>query len=244
MLLLGSVAFLVAAALIPPLILLFVVYRMDKVEREPTALLIALFLRGVIAMIPILVLELIADQFVDFFAWSQMIYLFLAYFVVPGFIEEGVKYRVLIGRAWNEPNFNYRFDAVVYAVFVSLGFAAVENIMYVVTNGFSTAVARALFSIPGHAMFGVVMGVGVGAAKWMECHGQHQGAKATRTRAWVTAAILHGLYDFLLVGFGGIFYIYFAGLLIYVVRLLRKSARGDSTVDDGYNGGYNDFNHR
>lgn len=111
-------------------------------------------------MFPILVLEVVADQFIDFFYWSPMVYLFLAYFVVPGFIEEGIKYRVLLRRTWNEPNFNYRFDGVVYAVFVSLGFAAVENVMYVLTSGFSTAVARAIFSIPGHAMFGVVMGAG------------------------------------------------------------------------------------
>lgn len=225
--LIHSVLFLLAAALLPPLILMWIVERMDKLEKEPRSLLWGLFFRGVLAMFPILVLEVVADQFIDFFYWSPLVYLFLAYFVIPGFIEEGIKYRVLLRRVWNEPNFNYRFDGVVYAVFVSLGFAAVENVMYVLTSGFSTAVARAIFSIPGHAMFGVVMGAGLGRAKWLFEHRQLEQAAAARSRAWILAAILHGLYDFLLVGFGWIFYVYFVILVIYVVGLLRRSARED-----------------
>ena len=227
---LESVLFLILAALIPPLVLMGVIYRMDKIEREPPRMMMGLFFKGLLAMFPILVLELLASQFVDFFPWSYLGYLFLAYFCIPGFIEEGVKYRVLIKNTWNDPNFNFRFDAVVYSVFVSLGFAAVENVMYVLSNGFSTAVLRAIFSIPGHAMFGVVMGVGVGTAKWLETLGQRQQARSTMKRAWLTAAVLHGFYDFLLVGFGWIFYPYFIGLVIYVVRLLRKSAREDGPL--------------
>ena len=173
---LSSILFLVAAALLPPLVLLRVVYQMDKLDREPGALLLALFFRGALAMVPILVLEVVADQFIDFFPWRPIVYLFLAYFVVPGFIEEGVKYRVLLRRTWNEPHFNHRFDGVVYGVFVSLGFAAVENVLYVLTSGFSTAVVRAIFSIPGHAMFGVVMGEAMSRAKWLEVHGQREQA--------------------------------------------------------------------
>ena len=213
---LSSILFLVAAALLPPLVLLRVVYQMDKLDREPGALLLALFFRGALAMVPILVLEVVADQFIDFFPWRPIVYLFLAYFVVPGFIEEGVKYRVLLRRTWNEPHFNHRFDGVVYGVFVSLGFAAV---------------VRAIFSIPGHAMFGVVMGEAMSRAKWLEVHGQREQAGAARRRAWLLPAVLHGLYDFLLVGFGWIFYGYFAGLVVYVVRLLRQSAREDGPIN-------------
>lgn len=223
----NSVIFLISAALLPPLILIWIVDRMDKLEREPRSLLWGLFFRGMLAMFPILVLEVVADQFIDFFPWRPLVYLFLAYFVVPGFVEEGIKYRVLLRRTWRDPNFNYRFDGVVYAVFVSLGFAAVENVMYVLTSGFSTAIARAVFSIPGHAMFGVVMGAGIGRAKWLFDHQQREQAASARSRAWILAAILHGLYDFLLVGFGWLFYVYFILLVIYVIRLLRQSARED-----------------
>lgn len=224
------ILFLVAAALLPPLVLMGVVYRMDRLEREPPALLAGLFLRGVLAMFPILILELLASQFVDFFYWQPLVYLFLTYFVIPGFVEEGVKFRVLRRRTWNEPNFNYRFDGVVYAVFVSLGFAAVENVLYVLTSGFSTAVLRAIFSIPGHAMFGVIMGLSFSQASRAQRHGQREQAAAQQKRAWLLPALLHGAYDFLLVGFGGLFYVYFFGLVLYVVRLLRRAAREDSPL--------------
>lgn len=225
-----AILFLIVAALLPPFILMRVVYRMDKLEREPGPLLRSLFLRGVLAMFPILILELIGDQFADFFPMGSMAYLFISYFIVPGLIEEGIKYRVLYRRTWNDSNFDYRFDGVVYAVFVSLGFAAVENVLYVVTSGLSTAVVRAIFSIPGHAMFGVVMGVGYGTAKWLEAHGEFQQAASRRRKAWMTAAVLHGLYDFLLMGFGGVFYVYFIFMVIIVVRLLRKAAREDGPI--------------
>ncbi len=226
----SAALFLIAAALIPPALVLAVIYKMDRIEREPPGLMVSLFIRGVLAMFPILLLEIVGDSVAELFSGSTLLYLFAAYFIVPGFVEEGVKYAVLIRRVWNEPNFNYTFDAVVYAVFVSLGFAAVENIMYVLDSGFSTAVVRALFSIPGHAMFGVVMGSGVGRAKWLECRGEIEQARQVRSRAWLTAAVLHGLYDFLLVAFGGIFYIYFAVVAVYVLRLLRRCAREDTRI--------------
>lgn len=224
------ILFLVAAALLPPLVLMGVVYRMDRLEREPPALLAGLFLRGVLAMFPILILELLASQFVDFFYWQPLVYLFLTYFVIPGFVEEGVKFRVLRRRTWNEPNFNYRFDGVVYAVFVSLGFAAVENVLYVLTSGFSTAVVRAIFSIPGHAMFGIVMGICLSRAKWAQSRGQREQAQAMLRRAWLLPAVLHGAYDFLLVGFGSLFYVYFLLLVIYVAAALRRAAREDAPL--------------
>ena len=102
-----SVLFLILAALAPPLILLGIIYRLDQIEREPPwPALVPLPAGG-------------ADHgshsgagdagrpVIDFFYWRPMVYLFLAYFVVPGFIEEGIKYRVLRRRTWNEPNFNY-----------------------------------------------------------------------------------------------------------------------------------------
>lgn len=227
---LGSVSFLVAAALLPPLILLAVVYRMDRLEKEPARLLWSLFFRGLLGMFPILLLELVADQFIDFFPWDPMTYLFLAYFVVPGFIEEGVKNRVLRKRTWYDPNFNHRFDGIVYGVFVSLGFAGVENVLYVLNAGFSTAVVRAIFSIPGHAMFGVVMGFYLSRAKWAEKYGQRHWMRADLRRSFFVPAVLHGLYDFLLMGFETVFYFYFAGLVIGVIRLLRKSAREDGPI--------------
>ena len=70
--------------------------------------------------------------------------------------------------AWNHPAFDYRFDAVVYCVFAALGFAALENILYVAQFGFAVAVSRALLSVPGHCFFAVYMGIYLGQAKMVE----------------------------------------------------------------------------
>ena len=115
-------------------------------------------------------------------------------------------------------------------MFVSLGFAGVENVLYVLNAGFGTAVVRAIFSIPGHAMFGVVMGFYLSRAKWAEKYGQRHRMRAALRRSFFVPAVLHGLYDFLLMGFETVFYFYFAGLVIGVIRLLRKSAREDGPI--------------
>ena len=96
---------------------------------------------------------------------GSLAYNALFYFLIVGPAEEGFKYLLLKNRTWKSPHFNCQFDGVVYAVFVSLGFALWENIGYVLRYGFATAVARAVTAIPGHACFGVFMGVLYGVAK-------------------------------------------------------------------------------
>lgn len=102
--------------------------------------------------------------------------------------------------------------------------------LYVLNAGFGTAVVRAIFSIPGHAMFGVVMGFYLSRAKWAEKYGQRHRMRAALRRSFFVPAVLHGLYDFLLMGFEAVFYFYFAGLVIGVICLLRKSAREDGPI--------------
>ena len=94
-----------------------------------------------------------------------MIYDALLYFGVVAVSEEGFKFLLLHRRTWRESEFDCCFDGVVYAVFLSLGFALWENIRYVLAYGFATAVARALTAVPGHACFGVFMGAWYGAAR-------------------------------------------------------------------------------
>lgn len=113
-----------------------VVYRMDYLEPEPPQLLRSLLFKRVLTMFPILILEILADEWISSFLLQKMGFLFLSCFIVPGFIEEEVKRWVLLRRTWNDPNFNVQFDGVIYAVFVSLGFAAVENSFYVLDEVF------------------------------------------------------------------------------------------------------------
>ena len=110
-------------------------------------------------------------------------------------VEEGTKLFFLKRRSWRDPNFNFMFDGIVYSVFVSLGFAAFENIKYVFTYGLSVAMPRALLAVPGHLGFAVFMGVFYGRAKLCESRGQYFASKVSMAMGYVAAVFLHGFYD-------------------------------------------------
>ena len=191
-------AILIAAAVIPAAALMIYVYRSDRVEREPMALLARLLAMGVIATSAAKLLEYAGALLLDvLFQRESYLYLALLYIGVVGFAEEGAKYMLLKRATWRSPDFNCRFDGVVYAVFVSLGFALWENIGYVMTYGIGTALIRALTAVPGHACFGVFMGCWYGQARALSNLGDESGARTTRRLALVIPALLHGAYDFL-----------------------------------------------
>lgn len=222
---------LFAAALLPPVCVLLFVYRLDKLEKEPVSLLIRLFFRGVIAVLPIIALELVGQMIAQSLGYSQQFQLFLLYFIIPGFVEEGVKYWTLKRNTWYEPNFDSRFDAIVYAAFISLGFAAVENVNYVLSTGLTTAIVRAVLAIPGHMAFAVIMGHYYAKAKQAELSGNPYTARKYSKRAWLYAAILHGLYDYILIAYGGWYFaLYFAALIIFALKLLLTSSEKDGPI--------------
>jgi RsiW-degrading membrane proteinase PrsW (M82 family) len=114
-------------------------------------------------------------------------------FVVAGTTEEVFKFLVLYLLVWRSPSFNEKFDGIVYAVFVSLGFAAVENVLYVMDGGIQTALLRALTAVPAHALFGVTMGYYLGIA-----HMYEELRQDYLWRSILFPILLHGIYDFIL----------------------------------------------
>lgn len=138
-----------AAALLPAIYLMRYIYRKDTVEKEPPMLLMSLLIYGVIAALISIILENIGTKVLNsLMDQSTVGYTLVLAFAVVAVVEEGAKFAMLKRRTWNDMNFNYRFDGIVYAVFVSLGFAAFENIGYVLGYGLSVAPARALLAIP------------------------------------------------------------------------------------------------
>lgn len=189
---------LIAAAIIPAVILLIKVYQADKYEKEPPHLLLSLITYGILSTGIALILEQLGSMLLNTFcADNPLLYQILLYFVVVAFSEEGAKYVLLKKRTWNSSAFNYRFDGVVYAVFVSLGFALWENISYVLQYGLQVAMIRAVTAVPGHACFGVFMGLWYGSAKLYEGYGREGRSKFCRTMAVLVPALLHGAYDFI-----------------------------------------------
>lgn len=188
---------LFAIAVIPALIILWFIYYKDPVEKEPVKLLGSLFGFGALSAILAVIFELIADQGLGaMMSTNSLIYLFLENFIGVALIEELCKYFFLYKRAWKNPEFNYLFDGIVYAVFVSLGFAVLENLLYVFEFGFETGIGRAFTSLPGHTVFAVFMGYFFAHAKIESIKGNESEARKNLTLAIVAPTVAHGSYDF------------------------------------------------
>ena len=179
------------AAIAPVFIIAFYVYFRDKYEKEPLIMLAKALAAGMIAVIPILFVErFLMSVMPDMGRVGNAAY---QAFVVAGSTEEIFKYLALYLLIWKSPHFNEQFDGIVYAVFVSLGFATVENIMYVTQGGIHTAAVRAITAVPAHAIFGVTMGFYFGIARrYSELREAY-----IRRALWVPI-VLHGIYDFIL----------------------------------------------
>ena len=212
---------LIAAAVIPAVLLMIRVYRSDRLEREPAGLLLGLVLRGILATVLALVAERIGEAILAFFFDERsLLYRLLLCFVVVGGSEEGAKLLLLKWRTWRSPSFDCQFDGVVYAVFVA---------MY----GLGTALIRAVTAVPGHACFGVFMGMWYSTARRYANCGLQDQSKACLGKAFYIPVLLHGCYDSIAMsdrqGFGLIFLAFVAGMFVAANLLLKKLSR-----EDGY----------
>ena len=194
---LNPYTWLIISAVVPAIYLLIYVYRKDHLEKEPTGLLLSLVILGIISTALAEFTESLGIALLPYLveAGSKK-YNLLLFFIVVGLSEEGFKYLLLKLRTWRNLNFNCQFDALVYAVFVSLGFALWENISYVLSYGFTTALVRAVTAIPGHTCFGVFMGIFYGVAKRCELCGDLKNAKLFKVLSLLVPVLLHGCYDY------------------------------------------------
>lgn len=228
---------LIAAAVVPAVFLLIRVYRADRLEPEPSGLLLSLILRGVFATVIAMVLEELGSALLgSVYAENSLPYNIIMYFVIVAFSEEGAKYILLRRRTWCSDAFNCQFDGVVYAVFVSLGFALWENLGYVAMYGLSTALVRTVTAVPGHACFGVFMGVWYGLAKRLHGQGKDGASKLCRVLALLLSAFLHGCYDYIAtiesVHYGWLFAAFVAVLFTVAFILVKRQSRRDRYLNN------------
>lgn len=182
---------LIILSLAPVIILAFWVYTRDKYDKEPIRKLILALVAGALVPIPVLLLNYgVLMHFIPENAFQAALH---KAFVQAAFAEEGFKMLAFMLLFWKSKDFNERFDGIVYAVFISLGFAAVENVLYVTGNGWQTGVMRALTAVPGHALDGVVMGYFIGRAKFDPLK-----RRVLLAYALIVPVLLHGAYDALL----------------------------------------------
>ena len=209
---------LLISALAPVAAVIVYIYVKDKYEKESKRYLtLAFVLGGVVSIIITTILYLFFDLFLplpdDFSIWQQ----FVKAFFVVGFIEEFSKYIMVRGFLQPRTVFNEPYDGIIYAVMVSMGFAAVENIMYVIQGGINVAFLRAFTAIPAHATFGIIMGYYMGKAKFSK------NKFKWNLIGLFTAVLFHGAYDFFLfIGFiPGISIGAFASLIVGVILSKR-----------------------
>ena len=227
---------LLALALLPAFALMMYVRRLDKIEKEPKELIIQLLIFGALTVVSAFVLEKIGMMFLDLiFPETTVLSQFIEYFLVVALVEEMGKFLVLRLRTWKNPNFNYTYDGIVYAVAASLGFAALENILYVFLNGgVPTAIARALTAVPAHCMFGVFMGYFYAAAKRAEFWGYPRKKYWNLFLACLVPILVHGFYDFTIsVDWWGAAVLFLAFYVVCVVIAfirIRTMSRDDQPI--------------
>ncbi|TMM29451.1 PrsW family intramembrane metalloprotease [Polaribacter aestuariivivens] len=180
-------------AIAPVLVIIIYIYIKDKHEKEPIGLLTKSFLLGAtVSIILTLILGYLAAKIFPLTEVKNILQQFIQAFFVVALVEEFSKY--VIVRFFSQKNtaFNEPFDGIVYAVMVSMGFAALENILYTFQHGAETGILRAFTAVPAHATFGILMGYFMGKAKFSE------NRIVLNLTGLLLATIFHGAYDFFL----------------------------------------------
>lgn len=177
---------IVVIALLPAFLLLCWLYTRDRLHPEPRRAVYGIFLRGAAIVLPAGIIErmmLQTESAPTLVSWQL---LFVTAFFVAGMVEEFLKAAIVERAAIQKGWVHAPIDCIVYAGACALGFAAVENILYVTSEGWSTALLRAVTAVPAHLMFGILMGAAFARSIWYE-----------KSRAWayIVPAAAHGLYD-------------------------------------------------
>ncbi len=187
-------------AILPAIFLVYLIYKKDSIEKEPIRLIGFVGLLGALTVLGAGLLEHVAISMLHIS--NPTLSRFIECFFIIALVEEGGKLFVTCISVWKHPEFNYRFDGIVYAVSASAGFAIVENLFYIFQNenSFSVAILRAITAIPGHIVFGIVMGLFIGMAKYYKGLGDNTMKSFCLVLALIGPMVVHGLYDFILFG--------------------------------------------
>jgi len=156
-----SILFILTAALLPAIALLYYIWKKDT-QKEPTSWLVKAALWGVGICFPVAILEMIIKSilFGTGGTPTSLTGTTAMAFFVAALPEESFKLLALWQVLRKNPYFDEHFDGIVYAVCVGLGFAGIENVLYVFSqeNWVSTAIVRSLLAVPGHYAFAILMG--------------------------------------------------------------------------------------
>jgi protease PrsW len=186
---------LLLLALAPGLAIMIFVYWKDKLDREPRRLLILAFLLGCFSILPAIIFNLFLSLVLNVEVSHSMSVTFAYAFFVVALSEEFSKFILLSGVLFPRPQFDEPYDGITYSVMIGMGFATLENVMYVLRaeNGYMVGWLRAFTAVPAHATFAVAMGYFTGLAKF-----NREKRFSYLVKGLIVAILMHGFYDFLL----------------------------------------------
>jgi RsiW-degrading membrane proteinase PrsW (M82 family) len=180
---------LILLTIAPAIAICIYIYWQDKFEKEPRKLLIASFFLGVFSTVPTIIISMIG-QYLGFHPESHIMWWSLISCIVGiGLVEEYCKFFFVRFHSYRKEAFNEPFDGITYSVMVAMGFATLENFLYVSDGGEQTAWIRMFTAVPGHATDGVFIGFFLGLQKIM--NKSYYGLIGLGL-----TAVAHGLYDF------------------------------------------------
>ncbi len=188
-----NLALSLALAVVPALIIVIYFYRKDRAKPEPKRIIIRIFLLGLLSTVPAIFIELGLDELRGLLnPCYRLLYPVFKAFIVAGLVEESLKLFIVMKFVFRKKCFNEVMDGIVYTVIAGMGFACLENVLYVLGNGIAVGILRAFTSIPMHASVSVIMGYWIGMAKFSE---NRRSRRKLIMKGFLLAVLFHGLYD-------------------------------------------------
>jgi RsiW-degrading membrane proteinase PrsW (M82 family) len=208
----------------PALAFLVVILALDRREPEPAALILRTIGLGAASAVPAAIVEAVLDG-VPLFSLPGFAGAVATAFIQVAPVEEACKLAVVLLYAWRKPAFNEENDGIVYAGAAAIGFAALENVLYVARLGLGAGVLRAFTAIPLHVLTAVLMGLSIGRARFVTPRAARQ---RLLLRGFALAWLFHGLYDALAMSGSALVLLLLpllAGLAAFGVIALRTGRR-------------------
>ncbi len=179
----------------PGLAIAIFIFWKDKLDPEPRRLLIRAFFLGCLSVLPAIGLNMFLKTVLNVKVSESMFETFTYAFFVVGLAEELSKFLFLRYNLFLRSEFDEPYDGITYAVMIAMGFATLENFMYVnrASNAYDVAWLRAFTAVPAHATFAIAMGYFTGLAKF-----NREKRFSYIIKGLIVAILMHGFYDFLL----------------------------------------------
>ncbi len=179
---------ILSAGIAPGLALLSYFYLKDEYDSEPISVVFKAFIYGALLVFPLMFIQYVLEA--EHVVHSNVIHAFFSI----SLLEEFFKWFIMFYTVYQHTEFDEPYDGIVYGAAVSLGFATVENILYLLSNGLGYAIGRALLPVSSHALFGVIMGYYFGKGKF----------SLVSNKKWLVYSLLlpfllHGIYDYILI---------------------------------------------